>query len=100
SSDLGVLWPNSLISPVCGSTRPSTLANWPVYQSEPSLAANGSCGRDPGVGTCHALNEISAGPGMTTPGGLAFSGKLLIKYALSGSILSCCSGGPLFTIIL
>src|SRR6266481_10010423 len=78
--ECAVLSGNSLISPVFGSTRPSTLANWPVYQSEPSFVANGSCGRDPGVGACHSLKEALTGPGITTPAGLAFSGKFLIKY--------------------
>src|SRR6266571_7180671 len=83
--ECAVLSGYSVILPVSGSTRPSTLANWPVYQSEPSLAANGSCGRDPGVGACHSLNETSAGPSITTPAGLPFSGQLLVKYSLSGS---------------
>src|ERR1700676_436404 len=97
--ECSVLRWNSLISPVFGSTRPSTLANWPVYQSEPSFAANGSCGRDPGVGACHSLNETSAGPSMTTPVGLPFSGKALIRYALSGSTWSAGSGAPWLCII-
>src|SRR5438309_1861825 len=64
----------SLILPLFGSTRPSTLAIWPVYHSDPSLAASGSCGREPGVGTCHFFIEIVTGPGITAPAGLAFSG--------------------------
>jgi hypothetical protein len=36
---------------------------------------------------------------MTTPAGLPFSGKLLIKYALSGSIWSAGRGAPWLTII-
>src|SRR3974377_1930742 len=81
--ECGVLSGYSLICPVFGSSRPSTLAIWPVYHSEPSLAANGSCGRDPGVGTFHVLMEILADPGMRTPVGLPFSGKLLVKYSVS-----------------
>src|SRR5262249_50610246 len=61
----------SLIFPVFGLSRPSTLAIWPVYQSEPSLAAKGSCGRDPGVGACQVLIEILAGPGIIQPAGVA-----------------------------
>jgi len=33
------------------------LAICPVYQSEPSAAANGSCGCEPFVGTGHSLKE-------------------------------------------
>ena len=80
----------SLILPVFGSTRPSTLFIWPVYQSAPSLVANGSCGRDPGVGTSHSFIETLAGPGITTPAGFAFSGKFLVKYAV---MVSSWSGG-------
>src|SRR5437870_7271074 len=72
----------SLKRPLVGSSRPSTLAIWPVYQSDPSAVASGSCGRDPGVGTCHSLIETFAGPGISTAAGLAFSGKFLVKYAV------------------
>ena len=68
--------------PVFGSIRPSILVIWPVYQSDPSLAASGSCGRDPGVSTCHALIETLAGPGITAPAGFDFSGKFLVKYSV------------------
>src|SRR5439155_23726028 len=84
--ECGVLRGYSLISPVFGSSRPSTLAIWPVYQSEPSLAASGSCGRDPAVGTCHVLIETLVDPGITTPEGFPFSGKLSVKYSVSGAI--------------
>src|SRR6266704_3238744 len=80
--ECGVLTGYSLKRPVFGSSRPSTLVIWPVYQSDPSLVARGSCGRDPGVGTCHSLIETLVGPGITTPTGLAFSGKLLVKYSV------------------
>src|SRR5207249_8279070 len=65
----GVLSGNSLNVPVFGSRRPSTLVICPVYQSAPSRVASGSCGRDPGVGTCHSLIETRAGPGITMPTG-------------------------------
>src|SRR5579864_8917700 len=45
----------SLKAPVLGSRRPSLLAPWPVYHSEPSGASAGSCGRDFGVGTSYSL---------------------------------------------
>src|SRR5207253_8758025 len=67
---------------VFGSSRPRTLFIWPVYQSDPSAAASGSWGRDPGVGTGHSLIETLAGPGITTPAGFAFSGKFLVKYSV------------------
>src|SRR5246127_3819246 len=51
----GVFRGYSLNSPVFGSSRPSLLAAWPVYQSEPSGASAGSCGRDLGVGTSYSL---------------------------------------------
>src|SRR3989442_939891 len=76
----GVVSGSSLLRRVLGSTRPSTLAMWPVYQSEPSPPAKGSCGRERGVGTCHALIETVVGPGITTPAGFPFSGKFLVKY--------------------
>ena len=84
----------SLIWPVFGSTRPSTLFIWPVYQSDPSFAASGSCGRDPGVGTCHALIETLAGPGTSTAAGLPFTGKFLAKYGVNVSISSFERGTP------
>src|SRR5438105_2884530 len=52
----------SLMAPVFGSTRPSTLARWPVYQIAPSAVASGSCGNAPGVATAHSLTEICALP--------------------------------------
>src|SRR5579864_8316206 len=52
---LGVFRGYSLNSPVFGSSLPSLLAAWPVYQSEPSGASAGSCGRDLGVGTSYSL---------------------------------------------
>src|SRR6266568_9432584 len=81
--ECGVLSGYSLILPVFGLSRPSTLAIWPVYQSEPSLVASGSCGRDPGVGTFHSLIETFIGPSITTPAGLPFSGKFLLRYSVS-----------------
>ena len=86
--ECAVLSGNSLISPVFGSTPAEHIGQLArCTRASRRLRANGSCGRDPGVGACHSLNEISAGPGITTPSGLPFSGKLLIKYALSGSDL-------------
>src|SRR3989442_15429017 len=90
--ECGVFRGYSLKRPVFGSSRPSTLFIWPVYQSDPSAVASGSCGRDPGVGTGHSLIETLAGPGITTPAGLGFSGKFLIKYSVT---VATCSGGPL-----
>src|SRR5919204_4941707 len=46
----------SFTAPVLGSTRPSLLASWPVYQSAPSGATAGSCGREFGVGTSYSWN--------------------------------------------
>src|SRR5713226_1938784 len=80
--ECGVLRGYSLKRPVFGSSRPSTLFIWPVYQSDPSLVARGSCGRDPDVGTCHSLIETLVGPGITTPTGLSFSGKFLVRYSV------------------
>ena len=74
---------NSLNVPVFGSRRPSTLVICPVYQSAPSRVASGSCGRDPGVGTCHSLIETRAGPGITMPTGFGFSGKFLVRYSVT-----------------
>src|SRR5580692_684135 len=53
--DRGVFRGYSLNSPVLGSSRPSLIAPCPVYQSEPSGASAGSCGRDFGVGTSYSL---------------------------------------------
>src|SRR2546427_13205166 len=80
--ECGVFRGYSLKRPVFGSSRPRPLFIWPVYQSDPSAVANGSGGRDPGVGTCHSLIETLAGPGITTPTGFAFSGKFLVKYSV------------------
>src|SRR5919204_424571 len=77
--ECGVLSGYSLKAPVLGSSRPSTLAIWPVYQSDPSAVASGSCGREPGVGTGHSFIETFTGPETTTPGGLGFSGKFLVR---------------------
>src|SRR5215831_14030349 len=52
----------SLKAPVCGSRRPSLLAPCPVYQSEPSGARAGSCGRDFGVGTSYSLIDTLSVP--------------------------------------
>src|SRR5437870_5449671 len=51
----GVFSGYSLNSPLFGSSRPSLFASCPVYQSEPSGATAGSCGRDFGVGTSNSL---------------------------------------------
>src|SRR6266404_2012444 len=76
----GILY--SATAPVFGSSVPTNAPVLPVYQIDPSLVARGSCGRDPGVGTCHSLIETLVGPGITTPTGLAFSGKFLVKYSV------------------
>ena len=68
--------------PDFGSRRPSAFTIWPVHQIDPSRVASGSCGRDPGVGTGHDVIDTVPGPGTTAPAGLAFSGKLFVKYAV------------------
>src|SRR5712691_2577959 len=50
----------SLNWPVLGSNRPSTLALKPVYQSEPSDAASGSCGKVLAFGRSHSRMEAFA----------------------------------------
>src|SRR5271157_2017050 len=52
--EFGVFKGYSLNSPVFGSSRPSLFAPCPVYQSEPSGASAGSCGRDFSVGTSYS----------------------------------------------
>ncbi len=64
----------------------------PVYQIAPSLVASGSCGREPGVGTCQSLIAASTGPAMTTAAGRGRSGKFLIRYCVSGSTSSLGTG--------
>src|SRR5205807_3656589 len=56
----GVLSGYSLKCPVVGSSRPNLLALCPVYQSDPSGATAGSCGREFGVGTSHSLIDTLA----------------------------------------
>jgi hypothetical protein len=41
----------------------------PVYQIEPSAAASGSWGREPGVGTAHSRIVTPTPPGISTAGG-------------------------------
>src|SRR2546426_171714 len=77
--DFGVGGVRSLISPLFGSRRPSTLAIGPVYEGEPSRAASGSCGLDPGVAACHALIDSFTGPGTSTAAGLPVTGKVLAR---------------------
>src|SRR5260370_41772518 len=60
--ELGVVRGYSLNFPVFGSSRPSLFAPCPVYQSEPSGARAGSCGRDFGVGTSYSLICTVSGP--------------------------------------
>src|SRR5262249_107213 len=88
-----------LISPLSGSRRPSLPESCPVYQIAPSLVASGSCGREPGVGTCHSLIAASTGPAMMTAAGRGRSGKLAIKYCVSGSISSLGTGTPKLSIM-
>src|SRR4030081_3615654 len=45
----------------------------------PLVAARAAARRPRGPSPCHSLNETSAGPSITTPAGLPFSGKLLVK---------------------
>ena len=76
--DPGVFSGYSLISPVFGSTRPSTFANMPVHQIEPSGAARGSCGREPSDGTIHSLDvHACTAPGTTTGFGPRLLGEVL-----------------------
>src|SRR5712664_2632540 len=56
----GVLSAYSLNWPLLGSNRPSTLALKPVYQSEPSGAASGSCGKVLAFGRSHSRMEAFA----------------------------------------
>src|SRR5438132_13719846 len=72
----------SLICPVVVSTRPSLLANCPVYQSAPSGVASGSCGREPLVGTAHSLKLTLELPRTITAGGLGFSKKCAARYSV------------------
>src|SRR5215470_2988602 len=53
--ELGVFSGYSLKVPVFGSSLPSLFAPCPVYQSAPSGASAGSCGRDFAVGTSYSL---------------------------------------------
>src|ERR1700724_1778557 len=65
----------SLNSPVLGLSRPKRLAICPVYQMDPSGAASGSWGCEPGVGTSHSFMETSIlSPGAPAAPGFAFSG--------------------------
>src|SRR5262249_9814223 len=95
----GVLSGYSLIAPVLGSRRPSLPDSCPVYQIAPSLVASGSCGREPGVGTCQSLIAASTGPAMTTAAGRGRSGKFLIRYCVSGSTPSLGTGTSELSII-
>jgi hypothetical protein len=61
---------------------------WPVYQSDPSFVARGSCGREPGVGNCHDLIITCAGPGTITAAGCPFTGKFFARYGVNVSISS------------
>src|SRR5437588_5116374 len=69
----------SLNVSVLGSNRPSTLAIWPVYHTEPSGAYIGSCGRDPGVGTTHSLTVTLMGPEMIFASGCGLGGNFAAK---------------------
>src|SRR5713101_3924215 len=80
ASGSGILY--SVTAPDFGSSLPTRAPVCPVYQIDPSLVASGSCGRDPGVGTCHSLIETLVGPGITTPTGFSFSGKFLARYSV------------------
>src|SRR5215831_3279002 len=73
----GVFNGYSLNWPVFGSRRPNLLAVCPVYQSEPSGASAGSCGRDLGVGTSHSL--------MVTLGGSAVTVSATIRQIRTGA---------------
>src|SRR5882724_7182923 len=69
--ELGVFKGYSLNSPVFGSSRPSLFAPCPVYQSEPSGASAGSCGRDFGVGTSYSLICTFSIPTVVEPASVA-----------------------------
>ena len=71
--ELGVFKGYSLNSPVFGSSRPNLFAPCPVYQSEPSGATAGSCGRDFGVGTSYSWICTSSVPTVTEPASVAAS---------------------------
>ena len=51
-----------------------------MYQIAPSRVASGSCGREPGVGTCQSLIAASTGPGMTTAAGRGPTLRSVIRY--------------------
>jgi hypothetical protein len=71
-----------------------------VYQSAPSGVASGSCGRAPGVGTSHSRNETCTGPAITTGPGLAFVGKLSIRYRATVAFSASDNRAPAATIML
>src|SRR5271166_2599713 len=73
--ELGVFKEYSLNSPVLGSSRPSLFASCPVYQSEPSGASAGSCGRDFGVGTSNSRICTSSTPTFVEPASIAANVK-------------------------
>src|SRR5579863_6288353 len=71
--ELGVFKGYSLNSPVFGSSRPNLFAPCPVYQSEPSGASAGSCGRDFGVGTSYSWIGTFRFPAVGAPASVAAS---------------------------
>jgi len=82
----------SLNSPVFGSSRPSLFAPWPVYQSEPSGASAGSCGRDRGVGTSYSLISTFRVPTVANPASVATNTNgYSLRRGIGASLRENCS---------
>src|SRR5437868_13303452 len=96
----GVLSGYSLKCPVVGSSRPNLLAACPVYQSDPSGATAGSCGRELGVGTSNSLIDtfIEAATrtvtAKVTQAGTSMSFRTRITDTSCVFQLGCLSVGP------
>src|SRR5882762_4877316 len=87
----------SLNSPVFGSSRPSLFAPWPVYQSEPSGASAGSCGRDRGVGTSYSWICTFRVPPVANPATVAANtNQYSLRRDMGLSLRENCSLSSLF----
>src|SRR5947208_7698762 len=98
--DPAVLSGNSLNFCVAGSSLPNLLAACPVYQSDPSGATAGSCGRELGVGTSNSLIDtfIEAATrtvtAKVTQAGTSMSFRTRITDTSCVFQLRCLSVGP------